>query len=104
VNRLLLSASLVRRSTLRYTPAGLPALDLGLRHESTVSEDGQPRKVSLEMRAVAIGAITQPLAALALGAQAGFGGFVTAARNGRGLVFHVTSVEPQAAPAQPGDD
>ena len=104
MNRLLLSASLVQRSTLRYTPAGLPALDLGLRHESTVSEDGQPRKVSLEMRAVAVGAITQPLAALALGAQAGFGGFVTAARNGRGLVFHVTSVEPQAAPAQPGGD
>jgi hypothetical protein len=34
----------------RYTPAGLPALDLVLKHESTVSEDGQPRKVSMEMR------------------------------------------------------
>jgi primosomal replication protein N len=101
VNRLLLSATLVQRSALRFTPAGLPALDLGLRHESTVSEDSQPRKVSLEMRAVGIGSITQPLTALALGTDALFGGFVTTARNGRGLVFHVTSVDRQAAPEQP---
>jgi primosomal replication protein N len=96
LNRLVLSATLVQRSALRFTPAGLPALDLGLEHESTVSEDGQPRKVSIEMRAVAIGAITQPLAALALGAQGLFGGFIASARNGRGLVLHVTSVEPLA--------
>lgn len=93
MNRLVLTATLVQRSALRFTPAGLPALDLQLAHESTVSEDGQPRKVSLEMRAVAIGAITQPLAALALGEAADFGGFVSGARNGRGLVFHVTALE-----------
>ena len=94
MNRLVLSASLVERGVLRYTPAGLPALDLGLKHESTVSEDGQPRKVSMEMRAVGIGGITQPLSALALGAQATFAGFVTSARNGRGWIFHVTELEP----------
>ena len=48
----------MERGALRYTPAGLPALDLSLKHESEVSEDGQPRKVSLEIRAVAIGEIT----------------------------------------------
>jgi primosomal replication protein N len=94
MNRLVLSATLVQRSALRFTPAGLPALDLGLVHESTVSEDGQPRKVSIEMRAVGIGAVTQHLAALALGGRATYGGFVAAARNGRGLVFHVTSLDP----------
>ena len=61
---------LVERGALRYTPAGLPALDLSLKHESEVSEDGQPRKVSMEIKAVAIGAITQQLAALALGSAA----------------------------------
>ena len=96
MNRLVLSATLVQRSALRFTPAGLPALDLGLAHQSTVSEDGQPRMVSMEMRAVAIGAITQPVAGLALGAPSVFAGFVSSARNGRGLVFHVTSVEPLA--------
>jgi primosomal replication protein N len=94
VNRLVLSAQVVERGALRYTPAGLPVLDLSLRHESEVTEDGQPRKVSLEMRALAIGAITQPVAALALGEAATFGGFLATARNGRGLRFHVTSVDP----------
>ena len=77
---------------MRTTPAGLPALDLSLKHESTVSEDGQPRKVSLEMRALAIGAMTQPLAKLEIGTEMGFAGFIGAQRNGRGVLFHVTEL------------
>jgi len=92
MNRLVLSAQLVERGALRYTPAGLPALDLSLKHESEVSEDGHPRKVSMEIKALAIGAITQRVAALALGSHGSFAGFLTAARNGRGLKFHVTEV------------
>jgi primosomal replication protein N len=99
MNRLVLAAMLVERAALRYTPAGLPALDLGLKHESLVSEDSQPRKVSMEMRAVAIGAITQQLLPLELGTAAVFAGFLTSARNGRGLSFHVTSIEPLAPEA-----
>lgn len=93
MNRLVLSATLVERKALRYTPAGLPALDVSLKHESTLSEDGQPRTVSLEMRAVAIGEITRTLSAVTLGSAGLFGGFLTAARNGRGLILHITSVE-----------
>jgi primosomal replication protein N len=85
---------LVERSALRYTPAGLPALDLMLRHESEAIEDGRPRKVALELRAVAIGAITRPLAAAALGDDGAYTGFLGAARNGRGVVFHVTGYSP----------
>ena len=96
MNRLVLSAQLVERGALRYTPAGLPALDLSLKHESEVSEDGQPRKVSIEMNALAIGAITRPLGTMALGSDGLFGGFVAAARNGRGLRFHITEVGPAA--------
>jgi len=94
VNRLVLAAQLLERRALRYTPAGLPALDFELKHESELSEDGQPRKVSLQLRAVAIGGIVQPLAALELGSAGSFGGFLAAARNGRGLLFHVTDFEP----------
>lgn len=97
MNRLVLDATLVERAALRYTPAGLPALDLSLKHESTVTEDGQPRKVSMEMRALAIGAVTQVLVPLALGTVALYAGFLTSTRNGRGLLFHITSVEPLAA-------
>ncbi len=95
MNRVLLSATLVQRSALRFTPAGLPALDLQLSNESTVSEDGQPRKVSMEMRAVAIGDVKQALASMALGDAALFAGFVAQARNGRGWLFHITQVDPQ---------
>jgi primosomal replication protein N len=96
VNRLVLSAQLVERGALRYTPAGVPVLDLSLQHESEVSEDGQPRKVSMEIKALAIGAITRPLAALVLGSHGTFAGFLAATRNGRGLRFHVTALEPEA--------
>ena len=96
MNRVVLSGVLVERQALRYTPAGVPALNLGLKHESMLSEDGQPRKVQMEMRAVAIGDITQPLGSMALGAESLFGGFLASARNGRGLLFHITSVEPLA--------
>ena len=92
----MLTAQLVERGAVRYTPAGLPALDLKLQHASTVTEDGQPRQVSLEIRAVAIGQITRPLAVLALGSSATYAGFLAAARNGRGLLFHVTSVDADA--------
>jgi len=77
---------------VRYTPAGLPALDLVLKHESEASEDGQARKVSLEIRAVAIGDVTRQVGQLAVGAQAQFAGFLAASRNGRGIVFHVTAI------------
>lgn len=93
MNRLVLQAQLLERAALRYTPAGLPALDLVLKHESEVSENGHPRKVSLEMRSVAIGEITQPLGKLELGATCTFAGFLAAARNGRGVVFHVTALD-----------
>ncbi len=94
MNRLVLAATLVERGAVRYTPAGLPALDMVLKHESEVSEDGLPRKVSLEMKAVAIGAITRPVSAMALGSAATFAGFLGATRNGRGLYFHITALDP----------
>ena len=94
MNRLVLAATLVERGAVRYTPAGLPALDVLLKHESEVSEDGLPRKVSLEVKAVAIGAITRPVGAMALGSSATFAGFLGATRNGRGLVLHITALDP----------
>lgn len=97
MNRLLLDARLVERRTLRYTPADLPALDFELQHESELSEDRQVRKVSLQLRAVALGAVTPALQAMPLGTAGTFAGFLAAARNGRGVVFHVTEVQAQGA-------
>ncbi len=96
MNRLVLSAQLLERGAMRYTPAGLPALDCRLQHESTVTEDGQPRKVSLEIKAMAIGAMSRPLGALTLGQSGLFAGFLATTRNGRGMLFHITELAPGA--------
>ncbi len=93
MNRLVLSAQLVERGARRFTPAGLPVLELRLQHESELTEDGQTRRVSMEVRALAIGAITDRLSALVLGASAQFAGFLAQGRNGRGVVFHITSID-----------
>jgi primosomal replication protein N len=93
MNRLILSATLAERGAVRYTPAGLPALDLVLKHQSEVSEDGQARKLSMDIKALAIGGITRQVGALALGTAGNFAGFLASARNGRGIVFHVTALE-----------
>lgn len=93
MNRLVLAAQLVERSALRYTPAGLPALDFSLKHESELTQDGQPRKVSMEIKARAIGDITRRLLGAEIGSTHGFAGFLGSQRNGRGIVFHVTEIE-----------
>jgi primosomal replication protein N len=93
MNRMVLTAQLVERGAMRYTPAGLPALDCRLAHESTVTEDGQSRKVSLEIRALGIGAITHHLGRVELGSHGVFAGFLASARNGRGLLFHITALD-----------
>ena len=93
MNRLVLTAQLVERGALRHTPAGLPALDLSLKHESSVTQDGHPRQVSVEIKARAIGTITQRMAGIEMGSTHGFAGFLGSQRNGRGVVFHVTELD-----------
>ncbi len=61
-NRLMLDATLAERGDLRYTPAGIPALDCVLRHASVQPEAGSKRKVDCELAAVAFG---EPAMALA---------------------------------------
>jgi primosomal replication protein N len=84
-----LTAAIVERGALRFTPAGLPALDLSLKHESEVTQLGAQRKVSVEIRARAVGPVTESLLAAELGVEHGFAGFIGAQRNGRGIVFHI---------------
>ncbi len=78
---------------MRYTPAGLPALDLSLKHESLVTQNGLPRQVSMEIKARAVGDITGTLSRMELGSTHGFAGFLGSQRNGRGIVFHVTELD-----------
>jgi primosomal replication protein N len=90
-NQLVLTARIAEVQALRYTPAGLPALDLKLDHESTVTEAGQDRQVSAAVKAVAIGSVAESLVKQAVGSLWRFQGFVATPRNARHLVFHVQS-------------
>jgi primosomal replication protein N len=71
----------------------LPAVDVSLRHESEILQLGEKRKVSVELRAKSIGAVTDLLLAAPLGIEHVFEGFVCSQRNGRGIVFHIQSIE-----------
>lgn len=89
MNRLQLSAVVVQVQSLRYTPAGIPAVNLVLEHESQVVEMDTPRQVKLQLKAVAFGAQAEVLSRQGLDAVCEFHGFMTNQRNGKGVVFHI---------------
>ena len=85
----MLSACIAEFDALRFTPAGLPALNMKLEHESTVQEMGQTRQVNAAVKAVAFGAIAERLVKQAIGSSWQFTGFLATPRNGKQLVLHV---------------
>jgi primosomal replication protein N len=89
VNQFQLSAVVVQVQSLRYTPAGIPALNIVLEHGSEIVEMGTPRQVKLQLRAVAFGAQAEVLSRQGLDSTCQFHGFLTNARNGKGVVFHI---------------
>jgi primosomal replication protein N len=89
VNQLVLTACLVEVSPLRYTPAGLPALNFSLESETEVQEMGTKRQVKVSLNALAIGHLAESIAKQALGSVWKFTGFLGAARQGKNVVFHI---------------
>ncbi|PUE41335.1 primosomal replication protein N [Limnohabitans sp. Bal53] len=89
MNRTELTACIAEQAALRYTPAGLPALDLILEHASEVEEAGQMRKIQLKLRALAIGSLAERLAKQAVGSVWTFQGFLATPRQGKSVVLHV---------------
>ena len=74
---------------MRYTPAGVPALNLQLEHESETQEVGQARQIKVAVKAVAFGALAERLAKQAIGSVWRFQGFLGNARHGKSIVFHI---------------
>lgn len=91
MNQTTLDARIAEISALRYTPAGIPAIDLTLEHESQQVEAGQARQVKVAIRSVAFGAMAEALKVQALGTEWRFSGFLAAARGGRHPVLHIQS-------------
>lgn len=74
---------------MRYTPAGLPALDMRLEHGSDVQEAGQARQVKANLKSVAIGSVAERLVQQPLGLEFKFTGFLSSPRNSKQIVFHI---------------
>ncbi|MEJ8835973.1 primosomal replication protein N [Ramlibacter sp. AN1133] len=94
MNQTILSARIAEAKALRYTPAGLPALDLLLEHESEALEAGTTRQVKVQVRAVAFGTDAETLARQAIGSGFRFTGFLAALRGGKHPVLHIQSFQP----------
>ncbi len=78
---------------MRYTPAGLPALDLRLEHGSRQMDAGQARDVKLAIKALAFGTLAERLARQNLGSRFRFQGFLAMSRNGKSVVFHIQDIQ-----------
>ena len=75
-NLLVLGAGIAELEALRYTPAGIPALNLKLEHESEAQEAGQTRQVKATLKSVALGAVAERLVKQVIGSHWQFQGFL----------------------------
>ena len=90
-NRLTLDATLVARDPLRYTPAGIPALDCSLRHASQQQEAGGERKVEYELHGVAFAEVARSLSEVPVERALRCEGFLARRyRTGTTLALHIT--------------
>lgn len=101
MNKLVLSAVVIEAKPIRYTPAGLPALEMVLQHESDVQQAGHQRRVELSITAIAFGDLALLLADVVLGTSLMVTGFLAPTRKGSSrMVLHIQQADSQSA--QPG--
>ena len=89
-NRLTLDATLGERHDLRYTPAGIAAVECTLHHASVQVEAGGERRVECELHAVAFGEVAKALADVAPGSALRVRGFLARRyRTGITVALHI---------------
>jgi primosomal replication protein N len=94
VNQVALSGRLLELGTLRYTPAGVAAVEFKLGHESEQDEAAGKRNVQAEIAAIAFETQAKLLTGRPLGAPLKVQGFLAAkSRRSKRLVLHVTNIE-----------
>jgi primosomal replication protein N len=93
VNNLVLTAQIVEVSTLRYSPAGLPVVDVKLVHDSIEVDSGTPRKINVSIKSVAIGHLAERLIQLPIHSTWTFTGFLASSKNSKSIFFHIQSFQ-----------
>ncbi|BET25814.1 restart primosome assembly protein PriB [Limnobacter thiooxidans] len=93
INQLTLTGTLIAKSVLRYTPAGLPICEFELEHESEQLEASKPRLVKCTVQALALGVAASQVNGLELGSLKNWSGFVALrSHKSKSLRFHVCAV------------
>ena len=89
-----MDGQLTELDSLRYTPAGVPRIEMKIRHASTRDEAGTQRQVQCEVPALALGEAAQQAALLKIGQQVKAEGFL-AQRSMRStqLVLHIEKIK-----------
>ena len=93
-NKVEIEGSIAALDSVRYTPAGIPIVELKITHASEQVEAGKPRQVELEVWALAAGDLTGRLSRTPLGARIKASGFL--AHKGKAkiqLILHITEFE-----------
>jgi len=89
-----LSGRLLELGGLRYTPAGVAAVEFMLGHESEQDEAGGKRAIRAEVNAIAFETQAKLLSGRPLGSPVRVQGFLGAKnKRSKRLVLHVTSIE-----------
>ena len=93
-NEVVIDGRLLKRGTLRHTPAGIPALNLMIGHQSIQIEAGGRREARCEVDAGVIGDLAVKLSTQKLNQPLQFSGFLTQhSVKDRRLVLNVVSAK-----------
>ncbi|NHC61980.1 primosomal replication protein N [Paenalcaligenes suwonensis] len=93
MNHLTFTAVVATPGELRYTPAGLPAIELTLQHQSEVIEAGLKRRLDFQVDAVALGDTALLLVDVPLGATVDITGFIAPLRKASvRMIVHIQEV------------
>jgi primosomal replication protein N len=93
-NHLVIQGELVKIEELRFTPAGIPVLNLVIGHLSEQAEAGMKRRVECEINAVMMGDLAKASQNLKAGISVMASGFL-AKRSFKSaqLVMHINKLE-----------
>ncbi|HQU62364.1 MAG: primosomal replication protein N [Nitrosomonas sp.] len=92
-NQTIISGEIVRLGILRYTPAGVPAIDCIVKHHSNQREANVLRQIQCELPVVAFGESAAVMADLNIGDNIKITGFLNRkSQNNQQLVLHAGHV------------
>jgi primosomal replication protein N len=93
INHAVLSAVVVQKSVLRYTPAGVAVMTLDLDHRSHVLQAGSMREIAFNLQATALEQAAFAVDALETGQCYTFEGFWALAHyRSQRVAFHILHV------------